>query len=98
MDLVVVFVMAVRVVMVMMTMIMRMVVAVTMVMVMVLVAARSGVGAAFRIERRLDRREPCAERAKHRLERGVAPQAQAIGQDLHRHVPIAEMPGEPRQM
>ena len=97
-------VVTVRVAMVM-AMIMRviivMVVMIAMVMAMMIVVmmlVRRRIGAAFRIERCLDRGEPCAERRQHRFERAVALQSQPVGEHLNRHVPVTEMPGEPRQM
>ncbi len=80
--------------MTMVIMIMRMAVIVAM----MIMACMRRVGPAFRIERRLDRREPCAERGEHRLERGIAPQPDPVRQHLDRDVPVAEMPGEPREM
>lgn len=56
------------------------------------------VGPAFRIERRFNRREPRSPALQHRLERGVRPHPQAIGEDLHRHMPVAKMPSKARQM
>ena len=58
---------------------------------------RNGIGAAFRLKRRFDHDQFCAERRKQALDRAIAPRAHTVGQHLHRHVTVAEMPGEPRQ-
>jgi len=56
------------------------------------------VGAAFRLEACLDPRHRAAETAHHVLDRVVRRDADAVGQDLRRHMPVADVPGEPRQM
>src|ERR1043166_1036530 len=74
-----------------------MVVVVMVVMMIVPVTMRVGrrnVGAALGIERRLDGDDFSAEAREQRLDRGIAPHAQAIGKKLHWHVTVAEMPGE----
>ena len=72
---------------------------VVMLVVVVLVAGgrRHDVGAPFGVERRLDRRQTRTETIQHRLDGGVTAQPQAVGKHLDRNVPVAEMPGEPRQ-
>ena len=55
------------------------------------------VGAAFRLERRVDRNELRAEALQQRLDRRIALEPQPPLQHLHRHVTVAEMPGQPRQ-
>lgn len=70
-------------------------------MIVIVIAMRMaglGVGAAFRIERRLDLDDARAKTLHHRLDDVVAADAQALGHDLGRQMPVAEMPGEPHQM
>src|SRR5215472_14844888 len=55
------------------------------------------VGAALGIKWRLDGDGFGAETRQQRFDRGIAPHAQAIGKELHRHVTVAEMPGETRE-
>ena len=83
-----------------MTMMMVVVVVIVIVMVVrVIVPVRvMRISAAFGIERRFNRCQPRAQTLQHRLERAVRPHAQAVGKNLHRHVPVAEVPGNPRQM
>lgn len=59
---------------------------------------RSGIGAAFGIEWRLDLDHLRAEPLHHLLDHMVAANAQAAGGDLRRQMAIAEMPGQPHQM
>jgi len=64
----------------------------------VIVAVRMlPVSAMLRIERRLHRRKPRAEPAQHLLDHMIAANAQPVADDLHVDVPVADMPGEPRQ-
>jgi hypothetical protein len=56
------------------------------------------VGALLRIERRFHRRKPGAEPAQHVLDHMVAANAQPIADDLHVDMPVADVPGEPRQL
>jgi hypothetical protein len=56
------------------------------------------VGAVLRIEGRLDRCEPGAEATQHVLDDMVAADAQPVADDLHVDMPVANMPGEPRQL
>ena len=58
----------------------------------------AGIGAAFGIERRLDLDDARAEALHHRLDDVIAPDPQALGHDLGRQMPVAEMPGDPNQM
>jgi hypothetical protein len=60
--------------------------------------AAAGVGAALGIERRLDLDDSGPEALHHRFDHMVAPDPQALGHDLGRQMPIAEMPGDPNQM
>lgn len=84
---------------VIMTVVVMVMMAVIVVVMMMIVAVRDlrRVGSAFGVKWRLDVGQPCAERAQHRGERGIAANAQAVRHDLHRDVPVAEMPGEPGQ-
>jgi len=84
---------AVLVIVRVMSMIMRMIV---MVVVMMIVRLRV-VSSAFGLERRVDRDHLGAERRKQLFNRRIALHPQPLLQDLHRHMPVAEMPGEPRQ-
>jgi hypothetical protein len=75
-------------------------VAVMIVVVMIGLASRPGgvdIGAAYRIERRLERDGPSAEAANHRLDHAVAADAKALGEEFGRQMAVAEMPGETRQ-
>ena len=58
----------------------------------------AGVGAALRVKRRLDAGDLGAEPTRHFLDDGVATDADAIGEDLHRQVAIAKMPREAREV
>lgn len=80
---------------VMMIVAMRMIVVVT---VMTVGMRMLRVSAALRIERRLDRHQSRAQRFQRCFERAVGPHAQPVGENLHRHVAVAEMPGKARQM
>src|SRR5229473_1690485 len=55
------------------------------------------IGPAFRVERRFDRDAFAAQRNDERFQCVVAPQTNAIGKELNRHVAVAEMKGDPRQ-
>ena len=74
--------------------VMRMIMAV----VGVLVRGSDGIGAAFRIERRLDFHDASAETAHHLLDHVVAADAQAFGHHLHRQVAVAEVPGDAHEV
>ncbi len=76
----------------------RMVVTAMAVRVIVRMRVRSGIGAAFGIERRLDLDDAGAESRHHRLNDVVAANPQALRHDLRRQMAIAEMPGDPHQM
>jgi hypothetical protein len=56
------------------------------------------VGTVFRIERRLDRRHSRAEPAQHLFDHMVTADAQAIADDLHVDMAVADMPSEPCQL
>ena len=57
-----------------------------------------GVGAAFRIERRVNLRDLAAKPARHVLDHRVTANANAIGKNLHRQVPVSEVIGEAREV
>lgn len=59
---------------------------------------RSGIGAAFGIERRVDLDHLGSEALDHLLDHMVAADTQPLGHDLRRQMAVAEMPGEPHQM
>jgi len=59
-----------------------------------IVARRRDISAAFRIERRLDRRDLGAEPARHVLDDVIPPNAQALLEQFGRQMPVAEMPGD----
>lgn len=89
-------VMVVMMIMVMMIMIM-MIVIVPVIVAVVMMLLHRRIGAPFGIERRLDRHDFGAKTREQRLDRGIAPHAQTIGEELDRNVAVAEMPGEPRK-
>ena len=64
----------------------------TMAMVVVVTSIAGRIGARFRIERSLDDTHWRSKFAQQRLQGGIRPQADAIRQDLHRHVAVAERP------
>ena len=78
---------------------MRVIVVVVTVIVMVVIVAVRGrvVGAALGLERRVDGDDLGAEALQQRLDRRIALEPQPALQNLHRHMAVAEMPGEPRQ-
>ena len=57
-----------------------------------------GIGAAFRIERRLDLAGFRAEAAHHVGDHMVAADAQFCARDLRRQMPVAEVPGNTHEM
>ena len=63
----------------------------------VLLGGGADIGAAFRVERRLDRHDAGAEPARHLLDHRVATDAQAPAGQLGRQVTIAQMPGDAGQ-
>lgn len=75
-------------------------VAVVMIVIVVpgLVRRRAEICAALGIERRFDFHHTCAEPAHHLLDHVVAADAQGLGQELGRQMPVAEMPGHAHQM
>jgi len=85
-----------------MAMIMAVIMAIMMIMTLRMVVGTAvlmlAVGAVLRIERRLHWRKPRAEPAQHVLDHMIAPDAQPVAGDLHVDMPVADMPGEPRQL
>lgn len=86
--------------------VMRLVVVVIMVM-MIMISSRTvivtmdpamTIGAAFRMERSIDRHDIGAELDQHVLDDMVAADTQAIAQQFGRQMPVAQMPGEAQQM
>ena len=59
---------------------------------------RAGIGATFRIERRLDLHDTRAEPFHHRLDDVIPADAQGLRHDLRRQMTVAEMPGDPDQV
>jgi hypothetical protein len=96
--------MTVRVMAVAMVVVPMIVVTVSMIMMSMIMMSmtrrlmRSGIGAAFGIERCLDLDHLGAEALHHLLDDVVAADAQSLGHDLRRQMAVAEMPGEPHQM
>ncbi len=83
---------------VMMTMIVVMSVIVAMILTMIVTMGRlRRIGAAFRLEWRIDRRDLGAERRQQGFDRGRALHADAVRQQLNGDMAVAEVPGEPRQ-
>ena len=74
-----------------------MMVVIVVMVIVVMIARRRGVGAALRLERRVDGGDLRAEAFQQRLDRRIALEPQPALQHLHRHMAVAEMPGEPRQ-
>lgn len=79
---------------------MGMMMVLVVVMGMVVMTVRLGrlIGAAFRLEGRLDDGNRGAEAARHLLQHGIAGDADAVGEKFGRHVAVAEMPGEAREV
>ena len=77
-------------------MMMAMVVAMVVVMI-VAVRMRRCIGAALRLERRLDTDKLGAERLEQVLDARLGAHPNAIGKQLRRHMAVAEMPGKPRE-
>ncbi len=85
------------------TMSMRMIVLMPMMMiiamrvVMTMAVRVLTVRALLRIERRFHRRKAGAEPAQHVLDHMIAANTQPVADDLHVDVPVADVPGKPRQ-
>lgn len=56
------------------------------------------IGASFRVERRVQFDDPTAKAGHHLGHYTIGPDAQPLASDLHRQVPVAEMPGNPQQI
>ena len=96
---VIIMVVMIMVVIVVMVVTMRVVVAGMMRMVVMCVAMRrAGIGAAFRIERRLDLHDARTEPLHQRLDHVIPADAQALRHELRRQMTVAEMPGDPDQV
>ncbi len=98
MIIVVVMILAVAVVM---TMLMTTVITSVMAIVMgavLMVTAAAEVGAAFRIERRLDLDQAGAEALYHLFDHVVATNPQVFAGDLHGQMAVAKMPGKPHHL
>ena len=93
----VVVVIVVMVMMMVMMMFMVMCLARRMIVMMVRNLAGHGIGAAFRFERRFDRGDLRTGCLQQRFNITFAAHAQAIGQQLDRHMAVAEMPRETGQ-
>jgi hypothetical protein len=63
----------------------------------VAMTVRLGVRALLRIERRVEGSQPSAEPPQHVLDHMIAANTQPVADDLHLDVPVADVPGEPRQ-
>lgn len=83
------------VVMVIMTMMVAVMIILTVVIIVRMLVRR--VSAALGLERSFDARGLAAKRDDERLQGVVAGKPNAIGEDLDRHMTIAERPGQPRQ-
>lgn len=89
------------VVMLVMTMIVAAVFVMAMILRMVMTMpgmAATGISAAFRIERRFNDDHARTKTAHHVLDHMIAPDAQALSDNLRRKVAVAEMPCDPHQM
>ena len=83
----------------MMRMIAAMLVMAVIVMIMTMAGmTAAGISAAFGIERRVNDNDSRAESANHVLDHMIAPDAQALADNLRRQMAVAEMPGDPHQM
>jgi hypothetical protein len=63
----------------------------------VAMTVRLGVRALLRIKRRVEGSQQSAEPPQHVLDHMIAPNTQPVADDLHLDVPVANVPGEPRQ-
>ena len=69
-----------------------------LIIVSVTVAVPTGIGAGFRVERRVDRVGVAAEAVDHRFDDVVGTDTDAVAEQLHRQVAIAEMPRDADQL
>jgi hypothetical protein len=75
-----------------------MIVLATPVFATVAIVCRAGVRAAFRLKRRMHSHKRCAKVLQHVLDHVIRPYAQSALTHLGCQVPIAEMPGESREL
>jgi hypothetical protein len=75
-----------------------MLVRIVIVIVVMVVMLPAGIGAGFRVEWCLDRIDVSAEALHHRCDYMIGTDAEAIAEQLHRQVPVAEMPGDADQL
>jgi len=75
----------------------RVMVMVVVVMMMAVIARGRGIGATLRFERSVERDDLRAQALQQRLDRRIAFEPQPALQHLDRHMPVAEVPGKPRQ-
>jgi hypothetical protein len=100
MAVVAMIVMMIMVVVVAITMVMvvtTIVMVVTVMMVVMTMLLRSFVGAAFGLERRIDHGHLGAQALEQRFYRRIAGEPQPPLQELHRHMAVAEVPGQARE-
>src|ERR1700678_729123 len=93
---------AIRVSMIVVVVVVRPMIMVVMVIMTVVVGVRGAVlglriGAAFRIERRLERDHAGAKTLGHRLDHGIAADAQRLWCYFSRQMAVAEVPGDAGQ-
>lgn len=79
-------------------MVFMLVMPVRVVSVMMTVGLGRLIGAAFRLEGRVDDLDAGTEPARHFLQNRIPRDPDAVGEQFRRHVTIAKMPREPRQM
>jgi hypothetical protein len=87
----------VAVVMTVIVMMVRVVMVVRVAMTVAVIAGGGFISSALRLERRVDGRDLGAETLQQRLDGGIALDPQPALQHLDRHMPVAEVPGKPRQ-
>lgn len=83
---------------IMIVVMMVVIVIVALMSVAVIMASGMLVSAAFRLEPRLDAMHRSSEAAHHLLDHRIGLDTQAVGQNLGRQMPIAEMPSDTAQM
>jgi len=82
----------IMVVIMIMAVIMIMIMSVMMVIMVMMMRVARLRACTIRLERRRERRQLRGGAGEQRLDLGVAEQTQSIGEDLHRHMTIAELP------
>ena len=65
---------------------------------MVMAVRGAGIGADFRVERRVEPGQLAAEPLDHRGDDMIGADAQPLAGDLQRQMPVAEMPGDAQQV